>query len=141
MKITIHRGLNQIGGCITEISTEKTRILIDLGQNLPDNQRRIGDILEKDGTIETLTEGEHQKKEYIEFRNRFSKVADIHTSGHATKECLAEVCTLTNPAVAIIPIHSKKSDEYLRLPISEELKAKVLVSCEIDGNQIEIKNM
>lgn len=89
-----------------------------------------------------VREGEHQKKEYIEFRNRFSKVADIHTSGHATKECLAEVCTLTNPAVAIIPIHSEKSDEYLRLPISEELKAKVvLASCEIDGNQIEIKNM
>lgn len=36
MKIHIHRGANQIGGCITEIqSSGGTRILIDLGHNLP----------------------------------------------------------------------------------------------------------
>ena len=35
MVIKIHRGLNQIGGCIKEISTETSRIFIDLGQNLP----------------------------------------------------------------------------------------------------------
>lgn len=36
MKITIHRGTNQIGGCITEICSEGgTKILIDLGRNLP----------------------------------------------------------------------------------------------------------
>ena len=37
MKITIHRGANQIGGCITEICSDKgTKILIDLGHNLSD---------------------------------------------------------------------------------------------------------
>lgn len=35
MNITIHRGANQIGGCITEIATEGARIIIDLGSNLP----------------------------------------------------------------------------------------------------------
>ncbi len=35
MKITIHRGLEQIGGCITEISTATSRVFIDMGQNLP----------------------------------------------------------------------------------------------------------
>ncbi len=35
MNITIHRGVDQIGGCITEISTEKARIFIDMGDNLP----------------------------------------------------------------------------------------------------------
>ena len=35
MNITIHRGLDQIGGCITEISTATSRIFVDLGQNLP----------------------------------------------------------------------------------------------------------
>lgn len=35
MKILIHRGANQIGGCITEIQSAKgTKILIDLGHNL-----------------------------------------------------------------------------------------------------------
>ena len=37
MKIKIHRGLDQIGGCITEISTETSRVFIDFGQNLPGN--------------------------------------------------------------------------------------------------------
>lgn len=35
MNIHIHRGHEQIGGCITEISTDTTRIFIDMGQNLP----------------------------------------------------------------------------------------------------------
>ena len=34
MQITIHRGIAQIGGCITEISTATTRIFIDMGDNL-----------------------------------------------------------------------------------------------------------
>ena len=35
MRIVIHRGIDQIGGCITEISTTHTKIVIDLGSNLP----------------------------------------------------------------------------------------------------------
>ena len=35
MNITIHRGTNQIGGCITEIATANTKVIIDLGSNLP----------------------------------------------------------------------------------------------------------
>lgn len=35
MKITIHKGINQIGGCITEIQSGDDRIMIDLGSNLP----------------------------------------------------------------------------------------------------------
>ena len=37
MNIKIHRGLDQIGGCITEISTGTSRVFIDFGQNLPGN--------------------------------------------------------------------------------------------------------
>lgn len=37
MKIKIHRGLDQIGGCITEICTDSSRVFIDFGQNLPGN--------------------------------------------------------------------------------------------------------
>lgn len=35
MEIKIHRGLEQIGGCITEIRTTTSRVFIDMGQNLP----------------------------------------------------------------------------------------------------------
>lgn len=39
MNITIHRGANQIGGCITEIATTTTKIFIDFGNNLPGSQK------------------------------------------------------------------------------------------------------
>lgn len=56
MRIIIHRGINQIGGCITEIATDDTRILIDLGQNLPDNQGNINDHFQSKEAIENLCE-------------------------------------------------------------------------------------
>ncbi len=40
MKITIHRGANQIGGCITEIATENAKIFIDFGSNLPGSKKK-----------------------------------------------------------------------------------------------------
>lgn len=40
MTITIHRGIAQIGGCITEIaSASGSKILIDLGHNLPEGDK------------------------------------------------------------------------------------------------------
>lgn len=38
MKITVHRGANQIGGCVTEIASGHSKILIDLGNNLPGSE-------------------------------------------------------------------------------------------------------
>ena len=49
INITIHRGANQIGGCITEIATTKAKIIIDLGSNLPGN--RIKEL-----TVEQVTQ-------------------------------------------------------------------------------------
>ncbi len=54
MKITIHRGFNQIGGCITEIATDKTQIFIDLGQNLPDGEGVVQDDLASRESVEIL---------------------------------------------------------------------------------------
>lgn len=42
-KLIIHRGTHQIGGCCTEISCGKERVLIDLGANLPDTDAPIRD--------------------------------------------------------------------------------------------------
>ncbi len=36
LKITVHRGTEQIGGCVTEIATDQTRIILDFGTELPD---------------------------------------------------------------------------------------------------------
>ena len=38
MTVIVHRGTNQIGGCITEIRTESARIFVDMGADLPDWQ-------------------------------------------------------------------------------------------------------
>ncbi len=57
MKITIHRGINQIGCCITEISTSETRILIDLGQSLPDSEGIVKDNISNREAIENITQG------------------------------------------------------------------------------------
>ena len=43
MKVIIHRGTHQIGGCIAEIQSDKgTKIIIDIGENLPsiDNEMK-----------------------------------------------------------------------------------------------------
>jgi ribonuclease J len=44
MKINIHRGQNQIGGNIIEIATDKTKILLDVGLDLDDNNRDLPKI-------------------------------------------------------------------------------------------------
>lgn len=41
MQIKIHRGVDQIGGCITEIKSKKARILIDVGTNLPNTESKV----------------------------------------------------------------------------------------------------
>ena len=58
MKITIHRGLNQIGGCITEIqSLSGTKILIDFGHNLPNGNAVSEDVYECPENIDELLKG------------------------------------------------------------------------------------
>ena len=55
MKITIHRGTNQIGGCITEIESDGYKVFIDFGEQLP------GSESEKLPLIEGLTKGDVSK--------------------------------------------------------------------------------
>lgn len=38
MQIKVYRGTHQIGGCITEISTENARVVIDIGEELPSDK-------------------------------------------------------------------------------------------------------
>jgi ribonuclease J len=56
MEIIIHRGIDQIGGCITEIATGKNRILIDLGQKLPEGEGAVNDDFCNSEAIERITE-------------------------------------------------------------------------------------
>ncbi len=51
MRITIHRGTHQIGGCATEIATEHARIFIDFGAELPQPGQAPA-LLEVDGVTQ-----------------------------------------------------------------------------------------
>ena len=84
MKITIHRGLNQIGGCITEIqSLSGIKILIDLGHNLPDGGGVSEDKYESPENLDQLLDGcsavfyTHYHGDHLGF------AAEIHERGVA----------------------------------------------------------
>jgi len=58
MKITIHRGIAQIGGCITSIESKSgTKVLIDLGHNLPDGDNSSFDPLDKKENLDDILKG------------------------------------------------------------------------------------
>lgn len=44
MNVIVHRGRNQIGGNIIEVATDKTRILLDVGLELDDEDMKLPDV-------------------------------------------------------------------------------------------------
>ena len=71
MDIKVHRGLEQIGGCITEISTATSRVFIDFGQNLPGH----GEL--------TTPEQDHLMVEHIFANNAKTHEAVFYKIGRA----------------------------------------------------------
>lgn len=105
-------------------------------------------LLEKDNTILIYSmwkeyinpQSKHANKRYLDFIDKFPRIIKIHTSGHASSDCLADVCNLVNPATGIIPIHSENSADYQKLPIEKELKDKIITETKkIEDMIIEIK--
>ena len=81
----------------------------------------------------------HANKRYLDFVEKFPCVKKIHTSGHASADCLVEVCNLVNPTTCIIPIHSEHSVDFQKLPINDELKTKITTtSRSFDNVTVEI---
>ena len=44
MQIKILRGTHQIGGCITEITTKNSRIIVDIGSELPSKENTQNEV-------------------------------------------------------------------------------------------------
>jgi len=57
MKITVHRGTNQIGGCVTEIESNGYKVFIDFGEQLPGTKNDNNQLSQ----IEGLTCGDVSK--------------------------------------------------------------------------------
>lgn len=82
-----------------------------------------------------MSDPETLKKEYVALENRFDKHEYLHTSGHATMEILREVCRLTNPRSAIVPIHREGTSDFAAsIGIAIRHQEKVVTeNCSIDG--------
>jgi len=83
-------------------------------------------------------DSKHAVKRYLDFIENFPIVKKIHTSGHASADCLVEVCNLVNPTSGIIPIHTIHSADFQKLPIKEDLKSKIITSSKI-LNDVEVE--
>ena len=95
MTITIHRGINQIGGCITEIaSASGTKILIDLGHNLPEGENRDNDPLDKAENIDPILDGvsavfyTHSHGDHVGFEATIEKKCIPQYIGRLSKKLL-----------------------------------------------------
>lgn len=53
------------------------------------------------------------------------KIEILHSSGHASRKCLARVCNMLNPATAVIPIHKNPDNDFSTLDIEPEIKTKI----------------
>lgn len=126
------------GFCMLVRATEKFNNYINFLLPLLDNEQTILIYSMWSGYIDP--QSKHAKKRYLDFIELFPKMNKIHTSGHASADCLADVCNLIDPKSGIIPIHSENSSDYYKLPIKEELKSKIIIKTMIiDETIIEIK--
>ena len=76
----------------------------------------------------------HRKENYLELLSRFANVKELHTSGHASPKCLARVCNKINPEIGIIPIHSEYSENFRLLPLTENMKEKIITTSQNIGD-------
>lgn len=127
------------GFCMLVRASEKGKAsLIDVKYLLPliDPQQTIivysmwGEYINPDG--------KHANKAHLDFISLFPNVERLHTSGHATAQCLADVCNLMNPSAGIIPIHSESSVTFANLPINKPLQEKVITSSRV-VNEVDIE--
>lgn len=101
MTITIHRGTHQIGGCITEIRTDSTRIIIDLGAELPDNDtKNTPASLDVTGVTQGVTDCAavfftHYHGDHIGLISRILPSVPIYM-GETAKEIYQAFCRQTN---------------------------------------------
>ena len=92
MKITIHRGTNQIGGCITEYEVNGWKLFLDYGEQLPGNEQ-------KELEIEGLNKGDlsksalfitHYHNDHVGYIYELPNDLPIYM-GELTKDILSEL--------------------------------------------------
>lgn len=126
MKIMIKRGTNQIGGCITEIeSSQGTKIVIDIGENLPDSTGKKKTEIE----IEGLTKGvanyqaifiSHYHGDHIGMYNKILPDIPIYI-GEISKEIYNMVQIRLNKANIVKKEYLEKIANFKTFKIKDEI--------------------
>ena len=108
-------------------------ILIKEGERYKEWVKRFADLKPKiiysmwEGYIEPTSKA--CNKELTDFIKPYDpdQLFKLHTSGHATIECIEDVIMTINPQKAIIPIHTNNIGGFDGLNISEDLKQKITI--------------
>ncbi len=122
------------GFCMLVRATDKFNDYIDFLMPYLENDKTI--LIYSMWKEYVNPDSKHANKKYLVFIDKFSNVRKIHTSGHATADCLARVCNLVNPKKGIVPIHSENSANFHKLQIREDLKEKIITENKIIDNTI-----
>ena len=123
MNIKIHRGLEQIGGCITEISTDTSRIFVDFGQNLPGC-----------GKPSTPEEDEKMVKALFSYNSKKHE-AVFYTHGHEDHVGLFEYIPDNVPQYMSQGTKELLSIKYGLLSEGASLKVGELQQCDCNSDE------
>ena len=119
MKILIHRGANQIGGCITEIqSAAGTRILVDLGHNLPGESEKE-DKFDDPANLSALIDG---ISGIIYTHNHGDHLGFFHQIPEAIPQYIGQMSR--DVVLNILDESLNKADRSNRKSLIEEIKNK-----------------
>ena len=119
MKIRIHRGANQIGGCITEIqSAAGTRILVDLGHNLPGKSEKE-DKFDDPANLSALIDG---ISGIIYTHNHGDHLGFFHQIPEAIPQYIGQMSR--DVVLNILDESLNKADRSNRKSLIEEIKYK-----------------
>ena len=129
IKIIIHRGTNQIGGCLTEIQSDNgTKILIDIGANLPDSNGKAKPEIELEG----LTTGKpfydaifitHYHGDHIGLYNKIKPEIPIYI-GRISKGIYTILQNRLNKANIVSKEDLEKISLFKEFSISDKIKIK-----------------
>lgn len=132
MEVIVHRGTNQIGGCITEVKSNfGTRIIIDIGANLPtaDGEKK------PEIDLEGLTQGKpnydailvtHYHGDHIGLYNKVFNTIPIYV-GEATKNIFTILQKSLSKADLVTPSDIELINQFKSFKIGDKITIKDII--------------
>ena len=144
MKITILRGTNQIGGCVTEIESSRgTKIIIDIGENLPaENGRELPEL-----NVDGLKEGKedvdaifvtHYHGDHIGLFNKVSSKIPIYI-GEISKQMYMMVAKKLATANIVNKEDIERINNFIGYKIKQRIKIEdiLITPIEVDHSAFD----